>query len=192
MTPLVDTDSILPSFEDICKLQCNTIRHIPAKFRPAFTLILSSNFRLDFSVNDGISWLKLFLLPKCIPVSSKRRGHHHKPSSIEHPCNLWSQGRFDALWEHTTSQVTLRDHHPRQCIPRQSIITAIFLANFVVLKVDMRNAFNLVSHQAVLDEVVCTFQSCSPGQHGAMVCTQCYGTQWELLVQRLVCNKGTP
>ena len=40
--------------------------------------------------------------------------------------------------------------------------------------------------------VVYTFQSCSPGLHGAMVSTRYYGTQWELLVQRLVCNKGTP
>ena len=127
-TPFVHTDSILPSFEDICKLQCNTIRHIPAKSRPAFVLILSSTLRSAFSVNDEISWLKLFVLPKCVLVSSKRRGHHHKPTSIGHLCNLWSQGRFDALWEHATSQATPRDHHPRQRSPRQSIITAISLA----------------------------------------------------------------
>ena len=62
--------------------------------------------------------------------------------------------------------------------------------DFVVLKVDMQNAFNVVSRQ--LMSVVYTFQSCSRGRHGAMVNTQYYGTQWEPLVQKLVCNKGTP
>ena len=63
--------------------------------------------------------------------------------------------------------------------------------DFVVLKVDMRNAFNVVSRQAVLDECS-VHQSCSHGCLGAMVNTQYYGTQWEPLVQKLVCNKGTP
>ena len=70
VTPLLDTDSTLPSFEDICKLQCNTIRHIPAKSRPAFALILSATLRSALNANDEMLWLKLFLLPKCVLVSS--------------------------------------------------------------------------------------------------------------------------
>ena len=126
VTPLLDTDSTLPSFEDICKLQCNTIRHIPAKSRPAFALILSATLRSALNANDEMSWLKLFLLPKCVLVSSKHRGRH--PMSIGHLCNLWSQGRFDTLWEHATRQATPRDRHPRQRSTRQSIVTAISLA----------------------------------------------------------------
>ena len=75
-----------------------------------------------------MSWLKLFLLPKCVLVSSKRRGRHHTPMSIGHLCNLWSQGQFDTLWEHATRQATPRDRHPRQRNARQSIVTAISLA----------------------------------------------------------------
>ena len=111
VTPLLDTDSTLPSFEDICKLQCNTIRQIPAKSRPAFMLILSATLRSALNANDEMSWLKLFLLPKCVLVSSKHRGRHHTPMSIGHLCNLWSQGQFDTLWEHATRQATPRDRH---------------------------------------------------------------------------------
>ena len=75
-----------------------------------------------------MSWLKLFLLPKCAFVSSKRRGCHQTPMSIGYHCNLWSQGRFDTLWEHATRQATPRDRHPRQRSARQSIVTAISLA----------------------------------------------------------------
>ena len=75
-----------------------------------------------------MSWLKLFLLPKCVLVSSKRRGRHHTPMSIGHHCNIWSQGRFDTLWEHATRQATPRDRHPRQRSARQSIFIAISLA----------------------------------------------------------------
>ena len=107
VTPLLDTNFILPSFEDICKLRCSTIRHIPAKSRPAFALVLSATLRSALSTNDEVSWLKLFLLPKCVLVSSKRRGRHHKPMPIGHLCNLWSEGRFDALWEHATHQAHL-------------------------------------------------------------------------------------
>ena len=63
MTPLLDTDFILPSFEDICKLQCTTIHHIPAKSRPAFAQVLSATLRSVLSMNDERSWLKLFLSP---------------------------------------------------------------------------------------------------------------------------------
>eukprot|EP00731_Ephydatia_muelleri_P036192 Em0213g5a len=70
--------------------------------------------------------------------------------------------------------------------------TAWNTEDFVVLKVDMRNAFNVVSRQAVLMSVVYSFQNCSRGRHGTMVNTQYYGTQWEPLVQKLVCNKETP
>ena len=75
-----------------------------------------------------MSWLKLSLLPKCVLVSSKRRGRRQTPMSIGHLCNLWSQGQFDTLWEHATRQATPRDRHPRQRSARQSNVTAISLA----------------------------------------------------------------
>ena len=102
--PLLDTHFMLPSFEDICKLQCATIRHIPAKSRPVFALVLSDTLRSVLLMNDERSWLKLFLLPKCVLSSCRHRGRHHKPVSIEHLCNLWSEGRYDALWERATHQ----------------------------------------------------------------------------------------
>ena len=41
-------------------------------------------------------------------------------------------------------------------------------ANFAVFKVDMNNAFNSVSRQAVLDEVATFSQNCSHGLLGVM------------------------
>ena len=65
------------------------------------------------------------------------------------------------------------------------------ILDFVVLKVDMRNTFNLVFSQAVLDECGVHLPELLLWAHGAMARTQYYSTQWELFVQRLVCNKGT-
>ena len=52
--------------------------------------------------------------------------------------------------------------------------------DFVVMKIDLCNAFNLVSHQALLDDAAHTSLSSSSGLHGAMVNTHCFGLQWEL------------
>ena len=99
-----DRTAQLPSFEVVWHLHCSTIHHIPAKARPAFAKTLSSTLQDILHTNNEESWLKLFLLPKCVLVSSKRRGRHHKPPSINYLCDLWSKGHFLTLWEHASQQ----------------------------------------------------------------------------------------
>ena len=99
-----DRTAQLPSFEEVCHLHCSTIHHIPAKARPAFAKTLSSTLQDILHTNNEESWLKLFLLPKCVLVSSKRRGRHHKPPSINYLCDLWSKGHYLTLWEHASQQ----------------------------------------------------------------------------------------
>lgn len=99
-----DSNVQLPSFQEVCNLRCITIQHIPAKSRPAFAKILSSTLQDILHTNDEIAWLKLFLLPKCVLVSSKRRGRHHKPPSINYLCDLWSKGHLSTLWELASQQ----------------------------------------------------------------------------------------
>ena len=99
-----DTNAQLPSFEEVCNLRCSTIQHIPAKARPAFAKTLSLTLQNILHTNNKIAWLKLFLLPKCVLVSSKRRGRHNKLPSINYLCDLWSKGHFLTLWEHASQQ----------------------------------------------------------------------------------------
>ena len=87
----------LPTFEEICKLQCRTLHHIPTSARPAFAAVLSSALRSVLHDNTEESWIKLFMLPKCILCSSKHRGWHRKPTSIKHLCELWSNENFEVL-----------------------------------------------------------------------------------------------
>ena len=101
---VIDSTALLPSFEEVCQLRYSTIHHIPAKARPAFAKILSSPLQDILHTNNEESWLKLFLLPKCVLVSYKRRGRHHKPPSINYLCDLWSKGHLLTLWEHASQQ----------------------------------------------------------------------------------------
>ena len=63
-----------------------------------FAAVLCSALRSVLYDNTEESWIKLFLLPKCILSSSKRRGRHHKPTFIKYLCELWSNENFEVLW----------------------------------------------------------------------------------------------
>ena len=110
-----DSNAQLPSFEEV---HCSTIQHIPAKSRPAFAKTLSSTLQDNLHTNNEIAWLKLFLLPKCVLVSSKRIGCHHRPPSINYLCDLWSKGHLLTLWEQL-----LNTNHPKHTRPIPKILT---------------------------------------------------------------------
>ena len=66
------TNTVLPSFEEVCLLSCRTLRHIPKKSRPAFALALSFSLKAVLHDNSlDSNWLKLFMLPKCLLPSKK-------------------------------------------------------------------------------------------------------------------------
>ena len=77
------THAVLPSFEEVCLLSCRTLRHIPKKSRPAFALALSSSLKAVLHDNSLDSWLKLFMLPKCLLPSKKRGGRRNNPIPID-------------------------------------------------------------------------------------------------------------
>ena len=91
------------SFEDVLKLKCATIRHIPAKARPIFAKVLSAALREVLNKNTEEAWLNFFMLPKCVLLPSRRKGRHHKNSSIISLCKLWLKSEFRALWRHATN-----------------------------------------------------------------------------------------
>mgnify|MGYP003460779833 FL=1 len=98
-TPQVSPPGVsLPSFEEVCELHRPTLRFIPSRARPAFARVLSASLRSVLSDNSVEAWLKLFMLPKCVLPSSKRRGRNLKPTSIEALCKLWSDKEFGLLW----------------------------------------------------------------------------------------------
>ena len=68
------------SFEDVSKLKCATIRHIPAKAMPIFAKVLSAALREVLNKNTEEAWLNFLMLPKCVLLPSRRKGRHHKNS----------------------------------------------------------------------------------------------------------------
>ena len=72
-----DTAHHLPTFEEVCQLRCPTLRHIPAKSRPAFARALSISLQAVLQKNSTEAWLMLFSLPKCLLPSAKHRGRHN-------------------------------------------------------------------------------------------------------------------
>ena len=52
--------------------------------------------------NTEEAWLNLFMLPKCVLLPSRRKGRHHKNSSVISLCKLWLKSEFQALWRHAT------------------------------------------------------------------------------------------
>ena len=74
---------------------------------------------------------------------------------------------------------------------RKSIEDHWMEEDFVVFKIDIQNAFNLVSIQAVLYECATSFPELLPGLHGAMVHTPFYSTSLVIFCRRLECSKVT-
>ena len=97
-----DLNATLPAFEEVCRLQCTTIHHIPQKARPSFARALSDTLRSICLSNTEEAWLKLFMLPKCVLRASHRGGRQHKPHSIEELCRLWSDGHLASLWRYAS------------------------------------------------------------------------------------------
>ena len=97
--------SSLPSFEDVFLLNQSTLRFIPSKSRPAFARALSSALRSIIRENSEEAWLKLFMLPKCVLPSSRRRGLHDRPLSIDTLCNMWIENDLTSLWNLAKSRV---------------------------------------------------------------------------------------
>ena len=89
---------------------------------------LSAALRSVLLENTEDSWLKLFMLPKCLLLTPKRRGRHHKPISIEYLCDLWLKGQYGTLWQRAIGQTTSRPSHSRHNDTDRRIHTSVALA----------------------------------------------------------------
>ena len=122
----------LPSLRDICNLKCPTIRFIPNKAKPAFARVLSAALRAVITENSIGSWIKLFMLPKCVLPCSKRRGRHNKPIPLEVLCDMWTDGHFGDLWSRAVKHATCTSKsyslHPKVDPGRRKVASAISLA----------------------------------------------------------------
>ena len=90
--------SSLPNLEDVFLLNQPTLCFIPSKSQPAFARALSSTLRSVIRENSEEAWLKLFMLPKCVLPSSRRRGLHDRPLQIDTLCKMWTENDFTSLW----------------------------------------------------------------------------------------------
>ena len=118
----------LPTFEDICKLPCPTIHHVPSKARPALARALSTCLRSILHENTEDSWKKLFMLPKCLVSAPKRRGRHHKPCSIERLCDQWLKGEYHLLWQRAASQTNGKFRQRQQENNERKVKSSVALA----------------------------------------------------------------
>ena len=118
----------LPTFEDICKLPCPTIHHVPSKARPALARAISTCLRSILHENTEDSWKKLFMLPKCLVSAPKRRGRHHKPCSIERLCDQWLKGKYHLLWQRAASQTNGKFRQRQQENNERKVKNSVALA----------------------------------------------------------------
>ena len=124
-TPLTNASGDdLPSLRDICNLKCPTIRFIPNKAKPALARVLSAALRAVITENSIGSWIKLFMLPKCVLPCSKRRGRHNKPIPLEVLCDMWTDGHFGDLWSRAVKHATCT-LHPKVDPGRRKVASAI-------------------------------------------------------------------
>ena len=98
----------LPTLDEVFSPKCPTIRFVPSKFRHAFARALASTLSNILYNNTVESWLKLFMLPKCVLPSAPRRGRRHHPTDINLLCEAWECGQFTSLWARTKQHVS---HH---------------------------------------------------------------------------------
>ena len=98
----------LPTLDEVFSQKCPTIRFVPSKFRHAFARALASTLSNILYNNTVESWLKLFMLPKCVLPSAPRRGRRHHPTDINLLCETWECGQFTSLWARTKQHVS---HH---------------------------------------------------------------------------------
>ena len=96
----------LPTFEDVCLLNQPTLHFVPSKSRPAFARALSSALRCVILENTEEAWLKLFMLPRCVLPSLRRKGHHDKPLPVDILCNMWSDNKLGDLWDLARNRIT--------------------------------------------------------------------------------------
>ena len=91
----------LPTLDEVFSQKCSTIRFIPSKFRHDFARALASTLSNILYNNTVESWLKLFMLPKCVLPSAPRRGRRHHPTDIKLLCEAWECGQFASLCART-------------------------------------------------------------------------------------------
>ena len=78
--------------------------------------------------NTEESWKKLFMLPKCLVSSPKRRGRHHKPCSIECLCDQWLKGEYHLLWQPAVSQTAGKFRQKQQEKNERKVKNSVALA----------------------------------------------------------------
>ena len=81
---------------------------IPSKFRHDFAHVLASTLSNILYNNTVESWLKLFMLPKCVLPSAPRRGRRHHPTDIKLLCEAWECGQLASPWARNKQHVS---HH---------------------------------------------------------------------------------
>ena len=109
--PLNFSELSLPTIEDVCLLDQLILSFIPSKSRPAFARALSLTLRSVILENTEEAGLKLFMLPKCVLPSLRRKGQHDKPLPVDTLCNMWSDNNLVALWSLAKSR-SANSNHP--------------------------------------------------------------------------------
>ena len=95
--PLIQPEPGLPTFEDVCLLNQPTLRFVPRKSQPAFARALSSALMSVILENTEEAWFKLFMLPKCVLPSLRRKGCHDKPLPVDILCSMCSDNKLGDL-----------------------------------------------------------------------------------------------
>ena len=174
-----NTNFELPPLPSVCSLQLSTCKDVPYRCRQIWEEILSSAIRNAVSENSLQAWTLLAMLPKCVlpaPHRGGRKGHMAYASHAYKCMQRWAEQEYSDLWRQETlrrlaSKAVCNAIRPKASelfegkqygvaapAGAERVIHMCRLAmssnmenpNFVMCKVDLRNAFNNVSRAAFL------------------------------------------
>ena len=93
----------LPSLESVLRLRVSTLRHVPKASRDAWAGVLREVCRTVVSDPSNVdSWVKLFMLARCILANPSRGGHSHWRDirkAVNTRLTKWRAGQLSELWD---------------------------------------------------------------------------------------------
>lgn len=105
---LADDGSFLPSLEDVFTLPIPTLGSVPTGCQQAWGTVLEKTL-LDVATSNSVeAWTRLFMLPKCVLVASKRGGKRNRGDrlSVSYLCDAWTRGDLKWLWTRASRSVS--------------------------------------------------------------------------------------
>ena len=163
----------LPSLESVLRLRVSTLRHVPKASRDAWAGVVGDVCRTIVSDPNNVdSWVKFFMLARCILANPSRGGRSHwrdTQKAVMSRITKWRAGQLSELWDDVIgSNNRLNKHLSRRC-NNSTIHANINRAHRAVEDGQYRKALQFLSSTSiapssmeVLNSMVCKHPQSAP------------------------------